>query len=260
MIKMKKILSISIIGMFLLASLTIVSAEEVKVASDSESCGNGYNFWIEDVTYEPDSNNSDITIFTVSVGAEGVPEGGTPHPHVESRVNGQLQDMNYVTFLEDGVQTCQVNGYHIDFSEDLVEIEVDAENIYDETNEDDNLWILTTEELKVLVYYKQQKVKDATVKATDSAGIEISIPWDIAVGAYRTKLPAFDDRVTNYEVTVSAEGYKDPDSQTVPMSLGEPMEMLFSLEKKSRSAYPALLKLLDLLPNAFPLLRYILGL
>jgi len=231
---MKKIIVIGILSMFLLASLTAVSAVEMKAAGTIGSSGNGYNFWIEEVTYEPDPGNGDITIFTVSVGAEGVPEGGTFHPHVESRVNGQLQDMNVVTFEEDGVQTCQVNGYDIDFSEDLVEIEVDPENTYnEETNEDDNLWTLTTEELKVLVYYNQQKVKDATVKATDSTGIEISIPWDGAVGAYRAELPAFDDKVTNYAVTVSAEGYKVPDSQTVPMVLGDPKEMLFSLEKKS---------------------------
>jgi len=135
----KKMIVLGIISMVLLTGTTVVSAVKTEAVTNSE--GN-YNFKIEDVTYAPDPNDNEVTVFTINVSAEGLPEGGSYHPLMESRVNGLTHDMIPVMFTEDGLQICTLEGYYINFETDHVEIEVDCHYMFPETDEEDNLWEL----------------------------------------------------------------------------------------------------------------------
>ena len=115
-----------------------------------------------------------------------------------------------------------------------------------------------TGDIGAVVAYKKIIIKDATVYCKDISGDTHDMPYtEYEPGCHA--YVAYDVPEGKCEITVSKEGFKTTtiDAEVIA---GGFREYLIVIEKKSKSVHPAFLRLLDLLPNAFPLLRLLLKL
>jgi hypothetical protein len=258
-IVMKKILAIVIVGMFLMLGATTVSAVQTETMS---STGDGINFAIEDVTYEPQPpNKGEIVTFHVTVSFEGWDK----IVKVQLYCNGNEVEGSY-NYAHPDMPTVDIyyqwpnsdSGY-------TIKIMVDPDERYEETDETDNTWEETISAGGVnqppsKPTYSYDKDSDTlTVSSTDpnpGDTIRYGLSWNNDRNV---------DKWTEYYasgvgVSIDCEGKKGPFGVIAEDNHGAQSDWATIKSKSKQSANPIVLRFLGMFPNAFPLLKLLLTL
>jgi len=135
---MEKILGILITSMFLMTGFSaIASVAQTEIIANTNF---EFNFAIEKVTFEPNPpKKNELVIFNVTVAFENWERGAVKvQGWIDGATNGGMEGYVDPAF---GLYSAEIPVYWPDDAEEhTVKMMVDPDGIWDETNENDNIW------------------------------------------------------------------------------------------------------------------------